>query len=809
MFELVLVLSPGRPLDDTGWLDYVCLVGLILYYALAALCTLFVLVNVARRNMDVTILGWPGLLMIITGSCLDLTSEFVTNGHLDVLERLRTVDCHTWDYWIKFMGLGAFFSGLCICMVKSSALVYARLQKALSSLENKRHYTGNTGVYAPRARAGDGMETVDLDESPITTQPPSYMERPCFYIGCGWALRAVWSRMNPVSRLWALAAAAVTIILAACVFMVAASYLPGATVEVEEADTCYTSPYFKSMFVGVMAIFMCAGWATHMATTHTDIRAPLARVWKTRMAPVCAWSFETFILFLDKGVYVLGNPLSLAFFRAVAPLYLRAGGRRFISSPRQFMRVTGIYAARCAHRALSVLPAGCGCHTCMGSMYSDEAEHGYIADTYARDSASEERPAYFHAVASAQVSPAAPTASFSTSQALTGASFGRALAAISIGLVLRVLLNVAFLVSYMGGRALYFAVTELSYVMALSAVLGSAYMSRLRGLSPTADTIEAHAQAVPACLEAAIAKCNSRVIMEFFTFTTTLVKHAERSFHDRELVCLFSWNGMRNNLSFYMSFQDDVMRYVNTELVPRDSVEEHAGPEHVSGTGSEDDFPYDDAAIIYLPHVVEFLRAYLECESRFAEAMGDVVVPAHVDTQHDFLETDSLDNTTRCDLQAACERMYEALLGSRFQYSSTRICEEAAVPLFGNRRALINAQRNAGGATPEVVKKEAQLAIAILDESVWTQYAAAPESMTWLRVAKAHADSARLHDARVHSDIDTVRVRTSSGSRQSDPYAGATRALHSSGTDQFDPLADLLCPPDLSDGNQFEFSAEQ
>ena len=757
MFEVVLVLSPERPLDGTGWLDYVCLAGLVLYYALAVLCTLFVVVNVMRRNMDVTILGWPGLLMIIAGSCLDLTSEFVTNGHLELLERVRTVDCHTWDYWVKFVGLGAFFSGLCLCMVKSSALVYTRLQRALSAFEARRRYTGNMGIRPARACATGDMEEVELDQAPAPPlQPPQ--EAGCFCLGFGWAMRAAWSRMNPASRLWALAAVAVTVILTACVFMVAASYLPGATVEVEEADTCYTSIYFKAMFLAVMAIFLAAGWAIYMATAHTDIRAPLARMWRARIAPVLAWCFEAVILFLDKGVYVLGNPVSLALFRAAAPLYLHGGGRRFITSPRRFMRVSRIYALRTAHRVFSRLPSCCGLRERVAAAHdgSDEVDHGYLVDSEFRGVA-QDAGFYFHAVAPSQAAPAALAAPLAASQSLTGASFGLALAAISVGLALRVFLNVMFLVSYMGGRALYFGLTEASYLVSLSAVLGNAYMCRLRGLSPTADTVEAHAQAVPETLDAAAIQRNNRVLVEFFAFTTNMVKHAERSVGGRELVCLFSWHGMRNSSSFLTSFQDDVPRYVSTELVPRDSVEEHAGPEHVSGADADGDFPYDDAVIIYLPHVVDFLRAYFECKSRFAEAMDNVVVPSHVGSQLAFMEEGPMRDATRQELRAACDRLYESLLGKRFHFSRNHICEEAAVPLVGNRKVIIvNTQRNSGGITPELIRIEFDMAIAILGESVWVQYAHAPETMTWLRVAKAHADSEKLRTAQRYSDAEVL-----------------------------------------------------
>lgn len=784
----VIILSPERPLDPTGWLDYVCAACLIAYYCASALAMLFVVVNTARKKKDVTILGWPGLLLILIGACMDLTSEFVTNGHLEALEAIRTYDCHPWDYWVKFLGLGAFYSGLCMCMVNSSALVYARVHKFLVGLErnapasplNGAVLLSNEAITAlasgEKLEPDEQCEEVVLNEEVQESVEVVTLQRAprrcrcghcttawrcCWRCFCFLPISAAWSHTSPIARLRVLGFGAVAVIMGMCVLMVAGSYVPGVTAPVPGADTCYTSIFFKIVFVYALAVFLVAGWGIYLVATYTDVREFLLRkarrIWRNRICKPLLSCLEVLLLFLNNGVYLLNNPLSKGIIRHVAPGYLR-GNNTFNTNPKFFLCVTRIYARHLVRFLCCCLFRKSDKDGDIALSADDELLAAYeVASDYNRTSVG----TWYHELVEPNASlskrhrpPLAGTERTSeeedgdedllycsgAGQSLTGARFSVALWSVTIGMAVRVAMNVALLVSFALGRAIYFATTEITYVIAVVAVIGDAYLCRLRGSSRAADAIAAMAGEVPENLPDAFMNHKNRVMAEFVEFVKQSAAESAARVSlglsprspSQKLVSTFNWKGDSDSSSFMIKFMNDCRSYVDNKLVPIDILDSYARAINCTE---------GDYMGVNIERAVAFLEAYLVCMSRFKQAILEEGIGFTPSPEKDLI--DRLTNSGREEdaavaqqLRAYCTRLYDCIM------------EPNAVPLRSARRAVIRSARQFSMLLPSTVTEEATIVVYLLDELYWIYYVRDARHMAWLRMAKAHADAQYTREAR-------------------------------------------------------------
>lgn len=848
MVEISIVLSPDRPLDPTGPLDYVALTLLVAYYALAALALLFVAVNALYKRSDVTVLGWPGLIMMLVGSCLDLTGEFITNGHLSQLDSVRMIDCHVWDYWIKFLSQGLFFSGLCLCMVNASAFIFPRLQQVMARLERPKNRAVKLGlVVAPSIHAVSDAAAADDDNDSSTMEaieltpdngvdleqrensekteeqqqqrrkktggPAAANEkhRPrrlccasCFkwlFRPCTLPIEVFWSKLGPIQRLWALCWAAVVAILGVCVAMVVFSYIPGVTEPVADANTCYTKLYYKALFVAALAVFLAAGWYIYLAATYSDVREYFRiharRLWRYSIEPPLLKATEVLLLFLARGIMLLDNPASRWLLFRVAPLYLTSGAARFDTNPARFASTTGHYLKECARNLLFCLFGGCiwcvvrnrarreelyrAIHLkppAAASVYDADRAFLYDVKELPNGEFFEEQWNWYHLIKAGPRAGASALAALHSKQEvdadlrycrvdgktrLTGANFSLALTSVTASMLARVAFNVLCLVSFIWGRFLYFLIAAAAYTVALGAVLGDAYLCRLRGCSRAADAISKLDQQVPRNFSNAVYEHNHRVVLEFLEFArSTAVNFEQEAGAGDQLVSFFNWRGLRDAHNFAELFQDEPSRFIECLLVPRKQSRLYTNISHVAvrADARDQNRVLDDVSVVYVPHVVAFLDAYLECASRFESVAFTQLLclreGTEVDRQLALLEqlSQGRRTTDRCDedeLRRACSKLFNTLFPPSNEAgaapSESEIREESAVPLRGNRTVIVRSAKREGRFVPALVEEEMHLAVAILDELLWTEYYHSPSSMAWLRVAKAHADMARRREA--------------------------------------------------------------
>ncbi len=787
---MIIELSPNRPLDATAPVDYATTVAYAAFCLLCACLLLFIAVNKLRRNRDISILGAGGLTLLVVGAVLDTTSEFITNGHLDALEGVRTIGCYEWDYWLKMTGFGFFFSGLCICMANTSIFLMHRVQSLVKTFQKSGE--GKTapqketsslprllatdrlsnGAYIPQRTEmedekcmvtveieHDSEDSGDLEEeeeqrhrSPTSTS--SNNTRSCrFCLKTGITTCAgllcfpcmvfviFWRHTTIIGRLRATGFITVTTIMLCVLAVVGLSYIPGVTSVPEGSNTCYTRVILKVVVAVGAAVLIGAAWLMYFVANVSKPRE-VARlyyqhVWNDKLKPVLYTCLEVVLLFLNKGIYLLGNPISLALLRCIAPLYLTDNGHRFDTRASRFVATSKTYLARALHTICC-----CCVRFCASDASQDSATSVLFDPIYGPESIEDRKEGFTDAkmryyafrreslrsglfntgngsqpttTTATEHTQAIPNWSVYKEDPITGSNFNLALKATTLGIGIRIALNVLCVVSYVLGRTIYMVVTIGMYVVALAAILGDAYISRLRGTCRSDDSITRMSREFPNSFSQAISTRNDRVTGEFLDFAHAFIEEKEKSEGATHLFNAFTWKNHEEDNGIVIRVLGSIIDHLDPRLRSKEEIE---------ADGEQFD------TYIHIGHMADFLEQYLICKSLFEEARENCL---NAETEDEIIDT-LLKRDTHNSLRVAHiltenrEKLAHLFEDGAAHYAS---------PIGACRQAVIRATPNP---TVAFFSTEADIAIGILDELLWHHYVEEPTHMAWMRVIKAYAD---------------------------------------------------------------------
>lgn len=776
--------TADRALDPTGLLDYCIAAVFVAFLVFTIVVDAFVVMNTIRRNADVVVLGWVCLLMVSCGAALDATSEFVTNGHLEVLDPLRTFSCYTWDYWAKMIGFAMSYAGLCWCMVRTGALLVDKLQRILST----RDQNPDTAAVADQRYTPDTMEMenvtlIDAQPSePSQTKPRNYLEACMSAICCVVCTpittlhivvtRGCCARIGVAGRVKTIGAGTSLTIMCTAVLLSGLAYVPG-VVYVSEADVCYTRTWFKLIVTATTAAWLVGGWVVFIFSTYphpwNSFQAWAFAKWKSAIEPVLLWCLEFSLLMLTRGVPILSNCMVRAIVRTAVPRYLTASGE-FLTSPVLFVRVTRYYVVDIIKHAGAVIM----CRT-----YSRVDEYGMDNEVFvavdpdslratqraATPYFALQKPSLcrFVPVADELIEHATASDARNHVPSITTANFGLALKAFTVSIVFRMVFNMLYLDSYYLFRNVNMLVVIAAYTTALLALIGVIIVNRLKRVTYTDNVINSIDNAIQYSLQVAISYDNHRAVAEFLEFVHSFVRTREQT-SGSTMVYGFRWRRIADSPDAISIICEYPSEYVGTSLIDLQALP--LGPNN-----------YD--CYVYGPELAAFIDQYLVCKT-----LVDKLAEQHC--------TDSID----AEYADGYRNVYEHLCVVLSE-STDRICVDIltivraeqhnlletlrthknrfAVPVNDSRkRVLMNTLDNEFNYT--MVVAEYDIAVALINELFWSTYTNSGNTLGWLRLAKTYTEA---------SDKYPRKPSWLSGLMKSRPHHRADQSMLEEDMDEF------------------------
>jgi len=300
----------SRPMDPSGWADYVAAFVLMGFYVITAfsVCITVKASTQARVSLAMKDPFWLNIMYL--GSFASVTALFISNKHMDVLDPIRNFHCTTWDFWGMMGGIALWIT------FWIASLITSRIRQSGFSLTSTSHYEINEEDIVPtfsaeydlremqkategytgteshdddgddeedlRRRRQDNMVAmVDAVEIDLTDNPENYQST--FHLDttsgpnkqsflccccCCTACSAIrehfshwwWTRADIKTRLNIFRTLCCIVILGTFFVLCAVAEIPGIVSFVDEANACLTNVYYKIVVVAVMFVLLMVSW---------------------------------------------------------------------------------------------------------------------------------------------------------------------------------------------------------------------------------------------------------------------------------------------------------------------------------------------------------------------------------------------------------------------------------------------------------------------------------------------------------------------------------------------------------------------